>query len=334
MSEPATTVEERTVVAGSDDGGRRLDEFLATTLAIGRRAAMRLVARVRVNGRRASKGQRLSAGDEVHVPALDVAAQLDDAPREDGAVADAASVAQIEVVRATPQVLVLAKPAVLPSVALRGGAGDSFAARIARRFPECAGVGRPGECGLVHRLDGGTSGLLLVARSAAAHDALRAQFRTHRVRKEYLAVVGGRLTAPARIDTPIGQHRNTQRRMRAVAGELAARRYAPRPASTDVVPERVLRDGTVVRAATSTGVRHQIRVHLASIGHPLLGDALYDGRPLGNAAGAAHPAGDGGFLLHATRITWHDPELDGEVTDELAPPSWWDDVLAPLDASS
>ena len=301
--------DEVSLVATSSDGGRRLDEFLATALAIGRRAATRLVTRARVNGRRAAKGQRLRAGDEVRVQRAATPPSLSD----DDA---------LEVVRATEQVLVLAKPAHLPSVSLRGDGGDSLAARLAARFPECVAIGRPGESGLVHRLDTGTSGLLLAARTPEAYAALRAQFRGHAVGKEYLALVAGVLAAPVRIDTPIGQHQHTRRRMRAVATEAPARRYAPRPACTDVRPERAFATATLVRASTSTGIRHQIRVHLASIEHPLLNDPLYGSHVLD---------GLDGFLLHATAIDWRDPLSDELQHDALPPPATWQDVLTRLD---
>ncbi len=301
------------LVAGATDGGRRLDDFVATALSIGRRAAVRLVERARVNGRRAQKGQRLRSGDVVCVP-------HEDAP-------DAATVPLPEVVRVTSGALVLAKPAGLPSVALRGAAGDSLAARIAAHFPECATVGQAGESGLVHRLDTGTSGLLLAARSEAAYASLRAQFRAHAVRKEYLALVAGDLRAPLQIDTPIGQHHASKRRMRAVAHEDRDRRYASRPARTDVRPERVLVGATLVRATTSSGARHQIRVHLASAGHPLLGDPLYGDDA---ARHGATVVGADGFLLHACRIDWHDPVTAEATSDELALPATWDTVLASL----
>lgn len=226
------------------------------------------------------------------------------------------------VLRETADVLVLDKPAGLPTVALRGAGGDSLAARIAARFPECATVGAPGECGLVHRLDTGTSGLLLAARTPAAYAALRAQFREHTVTKEYLALVAERLEHAQRIDAPIGQHRASLRRVRAIAAPDAARRYAARDACTEVVPERVLRDATIVRARTGTGARHQIRVHLASVGHPLLGDPLYGDPGRGS---------DDGFLLHASRIEWTDPATGLRTVDEAPLPAAWEQRLARLD---
>jgi 23S rRNA pseudouridine1911/1915/1917 synthase len=311
---PSAPDEDRdaTLVVAAADAGRRLDEYLAERLEVGRRTAMRLASRARINGRIARKGDRVQSGDAVVVPSPDPAAgAADDAP--------------LALVRELPSVLVLDKPAALPSVALRGAAGDSLAARIARHFPECARVGAPGEAGLVHRLDTGTSGLLLAARTDEAYRALRAQFRAHAVVKEYLAVIAGRLERAVTIDAPIGQHRGSVRRVRAIMSPDAARRYAPRPARTDAAPEQLLPDATLVRARTTTGARHQIRVHLASIGHPLLGDPLY-------GSDTTSPAGDG-FLLHASRLEWTDP-ASGAPTCDVAPlPAAWQQHLAHLAAA-
>lgn len=307
MTAEATPRSGTTLVATDADGGRRLDEFLATALAVGRRAAMRLATRAHVNGRTARKGDRLHAGDRIEVPDADI---------RSGAAADAGLVVRREL----RTVLVLDKPAGLPSVALKGAGGDSLAARIARRFPECASLGTAGEAGLVHRLDTGTSGLLLAARTAEAHAALRAQFRAHAVVKEYRALVAGRLDRALRIDAPIGQHRSAVRRVRAIESADRARRYASREASTEVTPERVFATATLVRARTTTGARHQIRVHLASIGHPLVGDPLY---------GSAEP-GSEGFLLHAEHLEWTDPETGRAMHDEAPLPATWDARLAEL----
>jgi 23S rRNA pseudouridine1911/1915/1917 synthase len=293
------------LVAGPQHAGRRVDEVLAEALSIGRRAATRLIDRVRVNGRRTAKGQRVRAGDDVVVQAASVTASR-----------------EIHLVLTTPDLLAVAKPAGLPSVALRGRETDSLAARIAARFPKCADVGRPGESGLVHRLDTGTSGLLLVARTPEAYDALRAQFRGHRVEKRYLALVEGRLRRAVSITAPIGQHRGSRRRMRALGPGYDAARYAARPAATEVMPVRCFGEATLVRATTRTGARHQVRVHLASIGHPLVNDAAY---------GEAELPDLPGYLLHAEALRWDDLGGAGERSLELPLPEHAQALLARLE---
>jgi 23S rRNA pseudouridine1911/1915/1917 synthase len=280
-----------------------VDAFLAIQLGVGRRAAARLASFARVNGRRATKGQHLTTGDEVYL-------ELPATPRPE--------TVDLPVVRVTPHVLVLAKPSGLPSVQIAGRNDDSFARRIASRFPECAGVGRPGESGLVHRLDTQTSGLLLAARSSGAYAGLREQFRKHRIHKVYLAVVWGHVARPIEIDAPIGQHHRSRRRMRALPPGSAGRRYAAQEATTRVSPLQSMGPLGIVRAETTSGARHQIRAHLSFAGHPLVGDGLYGGAP--------HPLVRG-HLLHATEIRWTAPHDTSVQEDTLPPPLHWYTLL-------
>lgn len=291
------------LVVPADANGARLDVWLGSTLGVGRRAAVRLVERARVNGHRSGKGARLATGDEV---TLDPPASLDD----DLTARDLA-------LRVGRDVIVLDKPAGIATTALPGRAGPSLAAWLAARHPECADVGRPGESGLVHRLDTGTSGIVLAARNASAYEILREQFHRHEIEKTYVAVVHGRLDRELDLDGAIGQHPKSRRRMRIVPSTPAGERYSSQPARSIVAPVRALADTTLVRVRTRTGVRHQVRVHLASAGHPLLGDVLYGGEPLGDV---------GGFLLHAETLAWRD--VDGTRGEALSPlPSHWDERM-------
>jgi len=289
------------------EAGERLDAFLATRLGLGRRAASRLAERARINGRRARKGQRLAGGDRVEIePATEVSA-------DESALAP-------HVLLEEELLVVLDKPPGLPTVAVRGRDGPSVAAWLTRRLPECAGVGGPGESGIVHRLDTWTSGVLLVARAPAAYQSLRGQFRRHHVEKRYLALVAGDLAEPVVIDAAIGQHQKSRTRVRALpAGEHA--RYEATPAETTVAPVRRFGSLTLVEARTDTGARHQIRVHLAFAGHPLVADERYGGAPL---EGVPH------HLLHAAEVSWRDLRSDERRTIRVEPPSSWQEILARL----
>ncbi len=295
------------LVVEDREAGRRLDLWLAERLGLGRRASARLVSRALRNGRPTTKGERVASGDEVLAPVQD--------SLPGGAAAGAT------VVRVTSEVLVLAKPAGLASVGVVGRPTPSLAAWVAGQHPECATVGAPGECGLAHRLDTGTSGLVLVARCEHAYRSLRRQFTGHAVEKSYLAVVAGEVRSPVRIAVPIGQHPKSRRRVRAVEKPEARGRYSSRDALTEVEPLRRVGSATLVRATTTSGARHQVRVHLAHVGHPLLGDPLY-----GGAAQAALP----GFLLHAERLCWRDPRSDSRQEDRIEPPDSWAAALARL----
>jgi 23S rRNA pseudouridine1911/1915/1917 synthase len=295
-----------TLVAARDADGARLDTWLADALGMGRRGAARLADRVRVNGRRASKGTRLAAGDVVSV---------DPAPSHDDALA-----ARDFLLRSSPDLLVLDKPAGLPAVAVAGSSGASLAGWIRARHPECAVLGNPEESGLVHRLDTDTSGLILAARRPEAYVELREQFRRHSIEKTYLAIVSGTVSEPLSLDAPIGRHPKSRRRMRVVPPPPAGDRYASHPALSLVAPERALAGATLVRVCTRTGVRHQVRVHLAAAGHPLLGDRVY-----GGPASAWAP----GHLLHAAGLTWRG--LAGELESAESPlPAHWRTILDDL----
>ncbi len=304
---PTSESEPRRIVVDDADRAMRLDAFLAKRLGVGRRAAARWAERARVNGRRAAKSRVLEAGDVVELPAPAVAR----AP---------AGVAEPHVVCEDADLLVVAKPSGLPTVAVGGSAQPSLASWLARSHPELARVGREGESGIAHRLDNDTSGLLLVGRSARAHAELREGFRRHLIEKTYLAVVEGRLAEPIRIDAPIGQHRKSRTRVRALApGDHP--RYDVTPAETTVTPLHALPGATVVRARTRTGARHQIRVHLAHVGHPLAGDRRY-----GGTTAADHPS----YLLHAAAVAWQ-PEGGPARSFELHPPDGWRAVVGRLD---
>ena len=133
------------------------------------------------------------------------------------------------------------------------------------------GGGDPERPGIVHRLDKGTSGLLVVARTDEAHAALQAQVRAREVERVYLALAGGRLTSrTGTIDAPIGRASRQRHRM-AVAGA------ASRQARTHFTVRELLGDETFLEARLETGRTHQIRAHFAAIGHPLTGDVTYGG---------------------------------------------------------
>jgi 23S rRNA pseudouridine1911/1915/1917 synthase len=162
------------------------------------------------------------------------------------------------------------------------------------------GAARPG---IVHRLDKGTSGLIVVARNDTAHRALAAQLGDRTMSRTYLAIARGRVKADAgELEGAIGRHPRERKRMAVVAGGRFARtRYA-------VVERR--RNHTLLRCELDTGRTHQIRVHLAALGHPVAGDAEYGGRD----PGAERP------MLHAWRLRLRHPRTGAEMKFEAAPP--------------
>ncbi len=274
----------------------RLDAFLAGALAgLPRRLVRRVIAEgtVRVNGRRAPKGLRLRPGDQVTLPDFPLALAAEPA-------------LALSVLHEDASLAVIDKPGGMRAHALDPRQRGTAAAFVLARWPETAGVGDPLAPGLVHRLDTGTSGVLVVARTAPAVSALRAALAARTIEKHYLAVVAG-TAADARLDTPLAHDTRDRRRM-------AAARPGERAWSAETLVRVVTagRERSLVAVTMRTGVTHQVRVHLALAGHPVLGDVLYGGPACGLAAGR--------HALHACAITLPHPETGSRLTVESALP--------------
>jgi len=287
MSKPATEVRE--LVIAADAVPERLDKLVARLFAVSRARAMEWIAdgRVRVDGLRGPKAQMVPANARVSVelPPPDAPAPQPELP--------------IRVVHADAQVVVIDKPAGMPSHPLKPGELGTAANGLVARFPELAAVGPAREGGLVHRLDTDTSGLLLAARTEAAHAQLRAQFTARTVEKGYLALVSGELHAGGEIDLPLAHDPRDPRRVRAASDPEWAALHDARPALTRFTPLERRGGFTLLDVEIATGVLHQIRAHLAFIGHPLAGDLLYEGPAL--------PA-LGRHFLHAARLGFAHPD--------------------------
>jgi 23S rRNA pseudouridine1911/1915/1917 synthase len=181
-----------------------------------------------------------------------------------------------------------------------------------------SGIGGEKRPGIVHRLDRGTSGLMVVAKHDAAHEELSRQFAQREVEKEYIALTWGEVMAGRRIDAPIGRDPSNRKKMSSES--LRVRRS--REAVTRIVrAEHFGRLLTLANVAIHTGRTHQIRVHLSAIGHPVVGDALYGGvhrRVPGDLRAVNHL--DRPFL-HATRLVFKHPEDERrmEFTSPLPP---------------
>jgi 23S rRNA pseudouridine1911/1915/1917 synthase len=284
-------------VSDADDGAR-LDQWLAHALGCSRREAQRLIAEgaVRVDGAVARKGGRLHRGARVRVE--------HGAPSTDDRRPLAEPDAPLDVVYVDDTIVAMVKPPGIPTHPLRPGERGTLANALVARYPECAHVSDDSrEGGVTHRLDRDTSGLVLAARTRAAWLALRHSFADGAVAKEYLALVAGQPPDRGVVDAPLV---HVGKRVRvARARDLDAQRAST---AYEVLARG---DGTaLVRATTSSGRMHQVRVHLQHAGHPIVGDALYAGPP---------PApGTHGHFLHASAATFPHPR-DGRPTTLQAP---------------
>lgn len=267
-------------VTNATETTARLDVFLHENVpALSRRESQRVIAdgHVRVNGRRARKSQSVLPGDVVSID--------DDALTP--AVPEPAGGLAIEVIYEDAAMVVVDKPAGVPTVALRGASAPTVAGFLVARYPGIEAAGdQPLEAGIVHRLDNDTSGLLIAARTPQAYAALREQFRARHVTKEYTALVHGAVREEGEIEAPIAPERGRRDRMRVT--DRTAR--GARNAETTFRPLRQVGDATLLAVRIRTGVRHQIRVHLAGLGYPLVGDTHY---------GAPRTEGVRRHMLHA-----------------------------------
>jgi 23S rRNA pseudouridine1911/1915/1917 synthase len=285
----------------------RLDKILAGLLPEHSRSRLQgwiEGGHVLVNGAPAKVRLTVGPGDEIVVRAQPTPESLAFAPEP----------VEFAVVADSPDWIVVDKPAGLVTHPGAGNWHGTLLNGLLYRYPELARVAR---AGIVHRLDKDTSGLMVVARNEAAQTNLVRQLQARTVGREYLALAHGWLRGSGTLDRPIGRDPRVPVRMsvdRPIAPKPAVTHYradrrgeAPRPeARAPLAPV------TQVICRLETGRTHQIRVHLASLGHPLLADTLYGGRQI---AGATRQ------MLHARALHFDDPAGGGERAFQSAPPA-------------
>jgi len=299
----------RELVATAKDAGARLDAFVAARTGVSRAAAAKLISAgaVLVDGHAASKSVRLEDGMRVSVTL----------PEPQNAVPEAEDI-PIPVVYEDDHLLVVSKPAGLVVHPAPGHHSGTLVNALLARAGAAPAGGDASRPGIVHRLDAGTSGLMIVAKDEPTHASLTEALAARAVTRVYLALVEGTPDSDTiTIDAPIGRSARDRKKMAVVAGG--------RPAITEVRVLEKLPDTTLVEARPITGRTHQIRVHLKTAGHPVAGDRVYGGnRKLASALGLDRP------FLHAARLSFEHPSTGARIELEaLLPP----DLATALEAA-
>jgi 23S rRNA pseudouridine1911/1915/1917 synthase len=292
--------------------GLRLDQALARLLPHFSRSRLQdwvKRARVTVDGASAAPKDKVWGGERIELRAEPDA----------GACAFTAQEIPLAILYEDPQVLVIDKPA---GLVVHPGSGNPDGTLLNALLHHAPALGAVPRAGIVHRLDKNTSGLLVVAKTLEAQTSLVRQLQAHTVRREYLALLVGKPAVQGRVEAPIGRHPVARTKMAVVArGKSAVTHY------------RVLRTGggwSLVQCCLETGRTHQIRVHMHSIGHPLLGDPVYGRAKLDRTL----PEMARSFprqALHAARLEFIHPVSGERLAFESALPSDLERLLSVLD---
>ncbi|OUM98738.1 MAG: RNA pseudouridine synthase [Firmicutes bacterium ZCTH02-B6] len=300
-------MEHRELIVPADADGQRLDRWLAAAgVGPSRAFVQRLIdgGLVQVEGRPAAASHKLRPGQRVTVyipPPEPAEAQPEAIP--------------LDVVYEDEDVIVINKRQGMVVHPAAGNRAGTLVNALLAYCPDLSGIGGKERPGIVHRLDKDTSGLLVVAKNDRAHISLARQIQAREAVREYVAIVHGRVSSDrGRIDAPIGRHPVDRKRMAVVPGG--------RSAVTDYEVLERFPGYTCVRAKLQTGRTHQIRVHMAHIGHPVVGDPVYGPRRC--------PWNLNGQCLHAFRLGFRHPRT-GEWMSFTAPlPPHMEKVLRDL----
>ena len=315
-----------TILVPPDAEGTRLDRFLASVLGDQSRSQIQRLIKdgyVRVAGREVKANQPVRPGQEI---AVDVPAPADAAPQPEAL--------PLPILYQDADLIVVDKPAGMVVHPAAGHSGGTLVNALLHHVDDLSGIGGEKRPGIVHRLDRGTSGLMVIAKRDKAHEELARQFHDREVEKEYIALVWGEVMAGRRIDAPIGRDPINRKKMSA-AGPRASERNRlrrSREAVTRIVrTEAFGRALTLAHVAIHTGRTHQIRVHLSAIGHPVVGDPLYGGvhrRVPGDLRAVTHLSRP---FLHAARLAFTHPSDGRRMEFESPLPSDLQSVVDELE---
>jgi len=282
-----------TITVTDDSEGVRLDRFLVSVLPRQSRSQIQRLIKdghVRVDQRAAKANQPVKTGQAITVDSPD---PVEPTPQPEAL--------DLPILYQDHDIIVVDKPAGMVVHPAAGHASGTLVNALLHHVDDLSGIGGEKRPGIVHRLDRGTSGLMVVAKHDRAHEELSRQFHDREVEKEYFALVWGDVNAGRRIDAPIGRDPSNRKKM-------SARARRTREAVTRVLRAEHLNPAlTLLQVAIHTGRTHQIRVHLSAIGHPVVGDALYGGvrrRVPGDIRAVTHLERP---FLHAAKLAFTHP---------------------------
>lgn len=308
---------ERTVAVSSEERGGRLDSFVSDAAGITRSYAQKLIedGSVTVNSRPSKKNYKLSEGDIVSV--------VIPAPEEYGAFPEDIP---LDVVYEDDDIIIVNKPV---GMVVHPAPGHSSGTLVNALMHHCgsslSGIGGVARPGIVHRIDRDTTGLICAAKNDSAHLSLASQLADHTMHREYKMIVTGNLREDSgTIDKFIGRHPTDRKKMAVLSENAAGARNA-------VTHWRVLErfcSFTYAEAVLETGRTHQIRVHLASIGHPLMGDTVYGGG--GTQFERRNQPLINGQMLHATALVLLHPRTGEKMRFETPLPENFTEILEKL----
>ena len=296
----------RSAIVPPEAAGSRLDQVLAQLFPEFSRSRLQQWIKsgeVSVDGKQLKPKDKLFGGE-----AIELAGVI-----EEQEEVQAEPIA-LDIVFEDDAILVINKPAGLVVHPGTGNQAGTVQNALLHHVPSLAGIPR---AGLVHRLDKDTTGLMVIAKTLQSHKLLVEQLQARTVRREYLALVNGTFTAGGKVDAPVGRHPRDRTRMGVTA--------AGRPAITHYRIAERFQAHTLLRVTLETGRTHQIRVHMAHIGHALVGDPTYGGRmvlPKGsNDAAREALRGFRRQALHATRLGLVHPQTEEEMSWEAPAPA-------------
>ena len=300
-------------VVDADHAGARLDAFLAGRLTAHSRSRLRRSiesGQVTIDGRQAKASYRIRSGETIAIAPLEVARE---GPQPENI--------SLDILFEDAWLVAVNKPPGMVVHPSRGHGSGTLAAALAFHFQQLSSVGGPARPGIVHRLDRDTSGVIIIAKTDRAHLNLAKQFERRTTEKEYLALVVGTPNCDRDvISQPIGAHPHQREKMALRSGHVTSR-----SAETFYEVERRFRGFALLRVWPKAGRTHQIRLHLAHLGCPVLCDRLYGGRAQITLGEVIDGREDervllGRQALHARRIKLRHPETGDEVQFEAPLP--------------